>query len=152
MIKEALSEISSKYLNAKKEDLKGHELADYIRKCSNELIKPTLGDYSGNFLFRSSAGIHQAWADVPWIAIMDPEVTTTTQTGYYVVYLFSVDMKRVYLSLNQGITFLKDELGEPAAINELKRRASFIRDRIKEYKDSFSFENIDENKIQKLNL
>ena len=52
-------------------------------------------------------------------------------------------MKRVYLSLNQGITFLKDELGEPAAINELKRRASFIRDRIKEYKDSFSFENID---------
>ena len=65
------------------------------------------------------------------------------QTGYYVVYLFSVDMKRVYLSLNQGITFLKDELGEPAAINELKRRASFIRDRIKEYKDSFSFEAID---------
>ena len=48
---------------------------------------------------------------------MDPEVTTTQQTGYYVVYLFSVDMKRVYLSLNQGITYLKDELGEPAAIN-----------------------------------
>ena len=143
MIKEALSEISSKYLNAKKEDLKGHELADYIRKCSNELIKPTLGDYSGNFLFRSSAGIHQAWADVPWIAIMDPEVTTTTQTGYYVVYLFSVDMKKIALSLNQGITFLTDELGQKKAIQELSRKASFIRDRVGEYKNTFSELKID---------
>ena len=89
MIREALTEISNKYLAAKKEDLKSHQLALYIRKCAKNLIKPALGDYAENFVFRSSAGIHQAWADVPWITIMDPEVTTTTQTGHYVVYLFS---------------------------------------------------------------
>ena len=100
MIREALTEISNKYLDAKKEDLKGHQLALYIRKCAKNLISPALGDYAENFVFRSSAGIHQAWADVPWITIMDPEVTTTTQTGHYVVYLFSVDMKTVSLSLN----------------------------------------------------
>jgi len=143
MISEALTEVSAKYLEAKKQELKGHDLADYIRKCSNDLIKPTLGDFSGNFLFRSSAGIHQAWADVPWITIMDPEVTTTTQTGYYVVYLFSVDMKRISLSLNQGITFLTDELGQKKDMQELSRRASFIRDRVGEYKNVFSDAEID---------
>ena len=143
MIRDALNEISNKYLDAKKEDLKGHQLADYIRKCANNLIKPTLGDYAGNFVFRSSAGIHQAWADVPWITIMDPEVTTTTQTGHYVVYLFSVDMKTVSLSLNQGITFLNDELGQKKAMQELSRRASFIRDRVGEYKNLFSDAGLD---------
>ena len=143
MIREVLTEVSTKYLEAKKQELKGHDLANYIRKCSNDLIKPTLGDFAGNFLFRSSAGIHQAWSDVPWITIMDPEVTTTTQTGHYVVYLFSVDMKRVSLSLNQGITFLTDELGQKKAMQELSRRASFIRDRVGEYKNVFSDAEID---------
>ena len=143
MIREALTEISNKYLAAKKEDLKSHQLALYIRKCAKNLIKPVLGDYAENFVFRSSAGIHQAWADVPWITIMDPEVTTTTQTGHYVVYLFSVDMKTVSLSLNQGITFLNDELGQKKSIQELYRRAAFIRDRVSEYKKLFSDAKLD---------
>jgi len=143
MISEALNEILKKYLESKKEDIVNHSHAAFVRGSSKNLVKPTLGEFSENFEFNSSPGMRQTWADVPWISVMDPEVTTTQQTGYYVVYLFSVDMKRVYLSLNQGITYLKDELGEPAAINELKRRASFIRDRIKEYKDSFSYEAID---------
>ena len=143
MIRDALSEISQKYLDSKTQDLKGHPLADYVRKCAKDLIRPTLGDFAGNFLFIFSAGIHQAWADVPWIAIMDPEVTTTTQNGYDVVYLFSVDMKRVYLSLNQGVTFLTDELGQKKAMQELSRRASFIRDRISEYKNFFDHSEID---------
>ena len=62
MIREALTEISNKYLAAKKEDLKSHQLALYIRKCAKNLIKPALGDYAENFVFRSSAGIHQAWS------------------------------------------------------------------------------------------
>ena len=82
------------------------------------------------------------WADVPWIAIMDPEVTTTVQTGYDVVYLFSADMKHVFLSLNQGVTFLKDELGQSKSMDELMRRAAFIRDRLGEYKEHFVFKPI----------
>jgi len=112
MISEALTNISKNYLDAKTQDLSGHPFADYIRKVAKDYVIPTLGDFAENFIFRSSPGIHQAWADVPWIAILDPEVTESTQNGYYVVYLFSVDMKRVYLSLNQGITFLHKELKE----------------------------------------
>ena len=57
--------------------------------------------------------------------------------------LFSVDMKTVSLSLNQGITFLNDELGQKKAMQELSRRASFIRDRVSEYKNLFSDAGLD---------
>ena len=142
MIHEVLTEISKNYLEAKKQDLADHPLADYIRKSSKNLIKPSMDEFGENFYFTSSAG-QSTWADVPWIAILDPEVTTTTQEGYDAVYLFSVDMERVYLSLNQGIAFLTKELGQKKAIAELKRRASFMRDRIPEYKEFFEDDPID---------
>ena len=42
----------------------------------------------------------------PWIAIMDKNITQSTQYGLYMVYLFKRDMTDFYLSLNQGITFI----------------------------------------------
>jgi hypothetical protein len=41
---------------------------------------------------------------IPWISILNPELTTTTKSGLYIVYLYSADMKRLYLSMNQGYT------------------------------------------------
>ena len=41
---------------------------------------------------------------IPWISILNPELTTTTQSGLYIVYLYSADMKKLYLSMNQGYT------------------------------------------------
>ena len=52
-------------------------------------------------------------------------------------------MKRVYLSLNQGMTDIEKELKTGGAANELLRRADFIRDRIPEYKKDFIFKPID---------
>lgn len=51
------------------------------------------------------------WTDVPWVAVMDQEVTDSTQRGYYIVYLFSEDRRRLYLTLAQGVTETpKDEM------------------------------------------
>ncbi len=41
---------------------------------------------------------------VPWLAILDPDQTRTAQEGIYVVYLYSADLTRLYISLNQGFT------------------------------------------------
>ncbi len=41
---------------------------------------------------------------IPWISILNPELTTTTRAGLYVVYLYSADMKKLFLSMNQGYT------------------------------------------------
>lgn len=44
---------------------------------------------------------------VPWIAVCDRAVTTTTNEGYYVVLLFNQQMDGCFLSLNQGYTQFK---------------------------------------------
>lgn len=143
MLSEAIKKISSNYLDEKSKAFANNELASFIRNSGKNIIEPNLSKYKDTFILKGSPGQMNTWADVPWIAILDPEVTESTQNGFYVVYLFSVDMKRVYLSLNQGITFLYKELKEKKSIDELKRRAAFIRDRIPEYKDYFNFKPID---------
>ena len=35
---------------------------------------------------------------------MHRDITTSTQRGYYIVYLFSEDMQRLYLTIGQGVT------------------------------------------------
>jgi MrcB-like, N-terminal domain len=45
----------------------------------------------------------------PWIATFDRSVTTTATQGFYLVYLYSVDLKLLYLSL--ACHFLMRSLG-----------------------------------------
>ncbi|PDS61401.1 hypothetical protein CO653_33420 [Rhizobium anhuiense] len=40
----------------------------------------------------------------PWIATFDPTITEQATHGFYVVYLFSVDLQRLYISLAFGTT------------------------------------------------
>jgi hypothetical protein len=50
------------------------------------------------------SGAGQSLPYVPWIAVLNPEVTTTAQEGLYVVYLYRSDLRQVYLTMNQGAT------------------------------------------------
>lgn len=82
------------------------------------------------------SGSGQSLPHVPWIAVLDPDVTTTAQEGLYIVYLYRVDLSRVYLSMNQGATQhkrnaeasgLKGVKAESAALVELQQESSLIR-------------------------
>jgi 5-methylcytosine-specific restriction protein B len=66
------------------------------------------------------------WATIPWIAFLDDRVTTTTQKGTYVVYLFREDGKGVFLVLAQGVTAPSREL-KSAAIEHLSKNAVELR-------------------------
>lgn len=44
------------------------------------------------------------WAEIPWIVCANQKITSSAQTGYYIVLLFSADMQSCYISLNQGVT------------------------------------------------
>jgi hypothetical protein len=50
------------------------------------------------------SGSGQSLPYVPWIAVLNPEVTHTAQEGLYVVYLYRSDLAQVYLTMNQGAT------------------------------------------------
>ncbi|WP_243641325.1 MrcB family domain-containing protein [Xylanivirga thermophila] len=56
------------------------------------------------------------------------------QRGVYIVYLFSQDMNRVYLTLNQGCTNLKKELGTKVARKSMIKTREDIRTIIKNYR------------------
>lgn len=71
------------------------------------------------------------WADISWVAVLDRAITSTTQHGYYIVYLLSKDGTRLYLTLNQGCKKLSDDIGKPSAKDELERRAAIMRARLR---------------------
>jgi hypothetical protein len=72
------------------------------------------------------------WARVPWIAILNRNVTTTTQEGLYCVFLISQDLSSVYLTLAQGVTELTKRLGTSRANDVLNERAEEFRAEIPE--------------------
>jgi hypothetical protein len=50
----------------------------------------------------TKSGAAQNLPHICWIAVLDLDQTETTQSGIFIVYLYSQDLKRIYLSLNQG--------------------------------------------------
>jgi MoxR-like ATPase len=59
------------------------------------------------------------WASVPWIALLNSRITRSTQEGVYVVFLFSADLRQLFLTLNQGTTNLVRELGQVEAQRQM---------------------------------
>ena len=100
MIRETLIHIANNYMAASSNSLKGHPLAIYLREQASVSIANVLSD--PNLFVKGSPG-QGNWSDVPWISVFDPVVTDTATRGYYVVYLFSSDMERVYLVIGQGM-------------------------------------------------
>ena len=64
-----------------------------------------------------------SWANVPWIALLNRNATTSTQSGTYVALLVSENLSAIYATLNQGITELVNELGQKAAVRTLKEQS-----------------------------
>ncbi len=90
------------YLKSKTESLKSHPIADLVCNQVTSNIRE-LSFIKENYSVTGSVGKGN-WAYVPWIAIMNKVITNSTQRGYYIVYLFSEDMKKLYLSFAQGVT------------------------------------------------
>ena len=67
------------------------------------------------------------WARVPWIGLLNSQLTTTTESGVYIVFLFREDMSGVYVTLAQGITEPKKEHGAAAGLQIVRERAAAIR-------------------------
>jgi 5-methylcytosine-specific restriction protein A len=80
-------------------------------------------------------------SETPWIGVFDKSITTSAQTGYYIVYLFRSDLKGFYLSLNQGWTQYETNYGVGKGRDEIRATAiksqSLLRGTL-----SFSFEPI----------
>ena len=69
-------------------------------------------------------------ARVPWVGVFREGVTENAENGYYIVLLFSEDMSRCFLSLNQGITAVEKMYTKPFARRKMLEAATEARKRL----------------------
>jgi MoxR-like ATPase len=108
------SHIMNNYIEARQQSFAGNPMGSVLRNDIPNEIR-SLPFIHSKYIVTGSVG-QGNWAVVPWVAIMHSDITTSTQRGYYIVYLFSEDMTRLYLTLAQGVTETTRE--EMAAINQ----------------------------------
>ncbi len=91
----------------------------------------TVYDFIDNSIYKVNGSVGQGnWAIVPWVAILDKRITTTTQKGVYIAYIFSSDMKRLYLTLLNGATELNKQYGKKETIAKMHEIAENIHSKI----------------------
>ncbi|MDR4985952.1 DUF3578 domain-containing protein [Bacillus cereus] len=102
-LREKFLTVMDEYLKARTERFAGHKMGSVVRhEMTTEITRLPFIDHN-QYVVTGSIG-QGNWAAVPWLAIMNKDITTSTQRGYYIVYLFSEDMERLYLTLAQGVT------------------------------------------------
>ena len=136
-IRDVFIKICNEYPKAKKEKLKNHPLAKYIRNEVPEIIKKSAGNIISGYKVNpvKHAG---NWSRAAWVNFMDPRVTTTAYNGYYPAYLFHEDGKKVLFELGQGTQYLRATYKKETA-SILKSRAIILRNKVEKefYKYGF---------------
>jgi len=121
---EKLEKFTSNWVQATKEPFTNHPIANFLRNDLKEEIATIVKGFDDTYQINASAGAGN-WSNVPWLSILNPKITKSTQDGIYPVYLFSADGSGFYLSLMQGTTEPKKNFG--------KTEADLRADLIKEY-------------------
>jgi len=123
-----LGEVARTYLDACKRPFKGAKVGAVVKVDIVNSLTSSLALDEGRYKIYGSIG-QGGFARVPWIAIFDTRATKTAQEGLYLVYLFSTDMKRLYLSLNQGYARFTDIHGmSKKALEEVGEAAKIYRE------------------------
>jgi 5-methylcytosine-specific restriction protein A len=129
-----LSTIAEEYLSAKQTPFKDNAFGELVRNESKRELQRALG--RDDLIYRASVG-QGRWAEIPWIAIFNPELAQSAQSGPYLVYLFTADLSGLYLVQGQGVTQVRNEFGSEQR-GELLRRAELMRARVPEYENHFT--------------
>ncbi|BCC00431.1 hypothetical protein BCJMU51_2495 [Bacillus cereus] len=119
---------------AKGERFAGHPLSSFVRsEITKEIAKLTFID-KNQYVLIGSVGMGN-WANVPWIAVLNKNITTSTQRGYYIMYMFSEDMQRLYLTLAAGVTETSKE--ELKGFKSKIRKVITMSEKVKKDDDIF---------------
>ncbi|MEI5876194.1 MrcB family domain-containing protein [Bacillus paranthracis] len=133
-LREKFLTVMNEYLQARTERFAGHKMGSVVRnEMTTEITRLPFIDHN-QYVVTGSIG-QGNWAAVPWLAIMNKDITTSTQRGYYIVYLFSEDMERLYLTLAQGVTETSKE--EMQKIKEEIRKQIHMSQKVKKDDEIF---------------
>lgn len=130
-LKEKLKIITEKWVQATEENFTNHPTANFFKRNFKEEIDALVNDFDDSYKVKASVGAGN-WANIPWLSILNPIITTTTQDGIYPVYLFNADGSGFYLSLIQGTTIPSKDLGKKAAEERAEKIKNIILTKIPE--------------------
>ena len=116
-LRSKISKILNDFQQAKKSEFKENSLAHFANKGLNDVFDKDF--FPNNYETHGSAG-NGRWATIPWIGVFDTNINTSPQKGFDIVYLFSIRSNYVYLSLNQGWTFYRDNYSSKDAQRNIK--------------------------------
>jgi len=143
-IRSIFERIALEYPIAKKQELKNHPLAKFIRtqvpKSFNENMSGFISKYK--VLVAKHAG---NWSRVAWIVVLDPRVSETATRGYYPVYSFFENGKKIMLSLGQGYKDIRAQYKKEAD-NILISRGIILKNKAGDFK-KYGFKNVHGTKI-----
>lgn len=109
----------------------GSPIVHHVEHTLRDAVIAAIGARSDRYLVNASAG-QGTWTLTPWVVVLDRAITTSVEEGYYIVYLQSADRRRLYLTLNQGCTTLKNEVGIASARETLRRRGEVMAERARQ--------------------
>lgn len=143
-ISEAFKKIATEYPAAKKTKLKGNPLANFIRTEVPKIIKSNTGEILNKYklLVVKHAG---NWSSVAWIVVTDPRVSDTAKRGYYPVYSFFENGKKIMFSLGQGYYDIRKKYKKEAN-NILISRGIILKNKSGDFK-KYGFGNVGSTKI-----
>lgn len=141
-MKSAFEKILNGYEKASKEPLKEHHLAVHLRgETVHRIIEEAKIDLD-HYTIRASAG-QGGWAQIPWIAVFDMDISINASKGYDIVYLFAADMSGVYLSLNQGWTTFREQYGTKRGFENIEKVSRYWRNELSSALNDFDTFEID---------
>lgn len=127
MLRDILEKISKEWLSAKQASFSNSPMRTIFVNFENEIRKITDLETHSRYLVKASIG-QGNWADVPWVAFFDEEITNSTQSGIYPVFLLKSDATGFYLSLIHGTTKLSQKFKPKSrCIEELENRKRQLR-------------------------
>lgn len=126
--------ILKEWVSATKVAFTNHPLANLFRNDFNDVVRQYVDSHNSSWITKASVGAGQ-WANVPWLSILNPELTKSTQDGIYPVYLFCADGSGAYLSLMQGVTDPINKYGKKEATRRAENIKQELLEKLPELKD-----------------
>ena len=136
--------VSTEYPAAKKTKLKGNSLANFIRSEVPKIIQNNAGNILDKYkvLVVKHAG---NWSSVAWIVITNPKVSDTAKRGFYPVYSFFENGKKIMFSLGQGYYDIR-KMYKKEANSILISRGIILKNKSGDFK-KYGFKNVSSTKI-----
>ena len=129
MLSDIIKDFCKYYRTINDQPFKYDEFTNNFTEELTTILQYELALPEDEYFIKGSVG-QGAWAEIPWIAIMHRGVTESTQSGYYVVILFSKDLRKIYISLGLGWTQFSEIFGNKVAKKNAQIRASMLKDKL----------------------